>query len=638
MGENLPLLCVTWNELSELPTHTAQRILATTIGTGRKRNYETRTNMRVIYSIALLLLFTITITRADEDTVNGHGRHHPVPLDPQGSDDSSTEKRTTAMRATSPNMARSMYNIPGGDNAGAGQTVAVVVAYGASTAESDLASFSTRYGLPPCTSDNGCFKKVDQNGGSNIPRDDTGGAAGWGGETALDVQWVHAVAPAANIILVCANSSLSSNLFPAVRTAASLANIVSLSWGAAESGVPQTAMEAYLATLRGRISFFAATGDDGRLSGYPASSPSVIAVGGTSTYTNSDGTLEYEEGWEGSAGGCSKTYTATTPQMSSGSGSLCGQKRATPDISFNADPNSGVPIFYNGTWYQFGGTSLACPIAAGRAAAVMGSNENIRVIDAQHIYNNAVVRDVALGYNYNYSATVGFDLVTGKGVWIGDTDASSPVGPTPTTPSTLNTPTSSVISTSASSTTSTTSTPVSTSTTSISCQQMWSDLPCRTLYEDPTKMNPTALNSARDWLCSQENGRYCQDIQGSGKWSQCNAAEQLSYAMSLFYADHVTSQGDAACSFGGIGVVVLPSTWSASSTTSLPSTSSRKKTSSVAERSGSSTSELTTNDLSTSPPISRIQDSNSGVNVLTLSTITLSLYSCEPVGCTDETV
>jgi len=323
-----------------------------------------------------------------------------------------------------PTQLRTIYNVPGGANAGAGKTVAIVIAYGGSTAEKDLAAFSSKYGLPSCTTANGCFKKYDQNGGTNIPQDDptTPIYNSWAGEMNLDIQTVHSVAPQAKIIVVCANSASSADLWPAIKTASTLADIVSMSFGSSEGTQAQTTLETTLKTgTTNGVSFFASTGDDGNNAGYPASSSYTIAVGGTTTQTSSGGAYT-ESAWSGSSGGCSAVYNMNSAQAANSAAvSACGSKRATPDISFDADPNTGVLVNINGTYYQFGGTSLACPISSSRTAAVKAAYASITKIDAAYLYSSkAQIRDVTSGKNTNYNAVAGYDRATGLGVWGGD--------------------------------------------------------------------------------------------------------------------------------------------------------------------------------------------------------------------------
>src|SRR5512133_2221735 len=127
----------------------------------------------------------------------------------------------------SPATIKSVYNFPTGLTAGAGKTIAIVDAYDDPTAESDLNVFSQQYGLPACTTANGCFTKVNQTGGSKMPRVNSG----WAVEISLDVQWAHAMAPGAHILLVEASSNGFTNLLAAEDYARAHANYVSNSWG-----------------------------------------------------------------------------------------------------------------------------------------------------------------------------------------------------------------------------------------------------------------------------------------------------------------------------------------------------------------------------------------------------------------------
>jgi len=116
---------------------------------------------------------------------------------------------------------------------GSGDTVGIVDAYGDSSAESDLATYRSSFGLPPCTTANGCFRKVDENGGTNYPANPTGGNAGWITETSLDMEAVSAICPNCHILLVEASTASGPDLFTAEATAANLgANQISNSWGA----------------------------------------------------------------------------------------------------------------------------------------------------------------------------------------------------------------------------------------------------------------------------------------------------------------------------------------------------------------------------------------------------------------------
>src|ERR1035441_7924520 len=193
---------------------------------------------------------------------------------------------------------------------GAGATVAIVDAFDSPNAELDLNTFSTLYSLPACITANGCFKKVSQRGGSDIPARDSG----WEVEINLDTQWVHAIAPLAKIILVEADSNYDSDLFTAEAYAASVASVVSNSWSGGEySG--QSAWDLYM--NQPYVTYLASSGDSGGVIGYPSTSSKVIAVGGTPLAIG-PAASHYpvifpvvETGWSGSGGGCS----AYTPSL-----------------------------------------------------------------------------------------------------------------------------------------------------------------------------------------------------------------------------------------------------------------------------------------------------------------------------------
>ncbi len=201
---------------------------------------------------------------------------------------------STSPTGLSPATIKSVYNYSTSSTAGAGRTIAIVDAYDDPTAESDLATFSNQYKLPVCTTANGCFTKVDQTGGSSYPRKD----AGWALEISLDVQWAHAIAPGANILLVEASSNSFTNLLAAEDYAKTHAGYVSNSWGGSEfSG--ESSDDSHFAQTG--VSFFASSGDSGLPAQYPSASPNVISVGGT-TLNFSGSSFLSETGWSGSGG------------------------------------------------------------------------------------------------------------------------------------------------------------------------------------------------------------------------------------------------------------------------------------------------------------------------------------------------
>ncbi len=315
-----------------------------------------------------------------------------------------------------PAQMKAAYGFSTSSTAGAGKTIGIVDAYDLPTAENDLNVFSQAFGLPACTTANGCFSKVNQTGGTNYPRYNSG----WGLEIALDIEWAHAIAPGAKILLVEAKSNSFANLLAAEDYAAAHADYVSNSWGASEfSG--EASYDSHFS--HSGVSFFVSAGDAGLPAEYPSASPNVISVGGTLLTFDGSGNLVSETGWSSGGGGCSQYETAAGAQVAFGGYAQvnCGGKRATPDVSLDADPNSGAAVYdssrYNGGvgWYQVGGTSLSSPMWAGRAA------DSGAVVSASYVYgNNITFRDITVGNN-GAPCLVGYDLCTGRGSWTGST-------------------------------------------------------------------------------------------------------------------------------------------------------------------------------------------------------------------------
>jgi subtilase family serine protease len=313
-----------------------------------------------------------------------------------------------------PATIKSVYGFPTSLTAGAVKTIAIVDAYDDPTAEGDLAVFSSQYGLPACTTANGCFRKVNQRGGPSYPRKDSG----WALEISLDIQWAHSIAPGAKILLVEASSNSFSNLLAAEDYAKSHAQYVSNSWGAAEFG-GEASYDTHF--VQSGVSFFVSAGDAGLPAEYPSASPNVISVGGTTLHFDSDGAYTGETGWSKGGGGCSSYETATFAQSTFAQyGQVaCAGKRATPDVSLDADPSSGVSVYdstrYQGQsgWFMVGGTSASAPMWAGRAA-VAGTTVN-----SAAVYGNGITyRDIASGNN-GAACLVGYDLCSGRGSWLG---------------------------------------------------------------------------------------------------------------------------------------------------------------------------------------------------------------------------
>jgi subtilase family serine protease len=331
-----------------------------------------------------------------------HYASHPLHVKPNAS---------SSPTGLPPATVKAAYAFSTSSTAGAGQTIAIVDAYNDPTAESDLGVFSAQYGLPACTTANGCFTKVNQTGGTKYPKTN----AGWALEISLDVQWAHAIAPGAKILLVEATTNSFTNLLIAEDYAAAHARYVSNSWGGGEFN-GESAYDSHFAASG--VSYFVSSGDAGTPAEYPSASPNVISVGGTTLHF-SGGTFSSETGWSGSGGGCSVYENATSAQSGfSQYGQVnCAGKRGTPDISLDADPASGVSVYdstrYQGQkgWWQVGGTSASSPMIAARSA-VSGA-----VVNSAYIYGRSITyRDITDGNN-GLSCLTGYDLVTGRGSW-----------------------------------------------------------------------------------------------------------------------------------------------------------------------------------------------------------------------------
>jgi hypothetical protein len=303
---------------------------------------------------------------------------------------------------------------------GAGQTLAIVDAFDDPSIAADLRVFDRQFGLPDPV-----FTKSTPQGTPALNR-------GWATEIALDVEWAHAIAPAANILLVEAIDNTDTNLFAAVDYAARQPGVVavSMSFGRDESSA-DIPLNYHFLTPQGHagVTFVASSGDAGAQALYPAVSPNVLAVGGTTLRLNADDTWRSETGWRGSGGGISSIeakplYQGGVTQSATG--------RTSPDVAYDADPNTGFAVynsFPDGDgqpgWFQIGGTSAGSPqwaaliaiAAQGRALAGQGPlNGSAEALEKLADYELPVAnfRDITGGTN-GYSAGPGYDLVTGLG-------------------------------------------------------------------------------------------------------------------------------------------------------------------------------------------------------------------------------
>lgn len=296
----------------------------------------------------------------------------------------------------------------GGD--GTGQTIAIVVAYGSANLQSDLDTFNSQYGLASNT--------VSVVYPSGQP---TNSDSGWAGETTLDVEWAHAMAPGASIVVVVSPDDSLANMLSAVTYASTNANVVSMSWSTSEFPGQTTYDPAF--SVPG-VTFVAASGDNGAGAAWPASSTNVLGVGGTSlTYDSNSGVVS-EVAWSGSGGGVSTVETIPSYQV----GLNINPGRGVPDVSYDGDPYTGVSVYFTdptstnaGGWFVFGGTSAGAPqwaaLVADRASLgnAGGNSFNAVIYANAHTTNyNAIFNDIVWGWN-GYPALPGYDLVTGLG-------------------------------------------------------------------------------------------------------------------------------------------------------------------------------------------------------------------------------
>jgi len=298
--------------------------------------------------------------------------------------------------------------------------VAIVDAFGYDNAEADLGTYRQQWGLPSCTTDNGCFKKLNQKGQQgNYPQFNTG----WAQESALDLDMVSASCPNCSIYLIEANTNSFRDLAIAEDEAAKLgAHVISNSYGGGEvHGGGLRRIEPFYNHIG--IAITASTGDSGYGVQFPADAPTVIAVGGTFLVRDSSTQRGWtESAWSGAGSGCSVVFAKPVWQHDTG----C-RKRTVADVSADASPGSGVAVYgpiseTQSTWLEFGGTSVAAPLVGG----IFGANGG-KVHRARTIYGKPdKLYDVKKGSNgtctpaYLCTGEKGYDGPTGLGTPKGD--------------------------------------------------------------------------------------------------------------------------------------------------------------------------------------------------------------------------
>lgn len=314
-----------------------------------------------------------------------------------------------------PANVRKAYNLPTG-NVGTG-TIAIIDAFDNPKAEADLGIFNTQYGLRACTTQNGCFEKHKM--ANNIAT-----AQDWAMESSLDVQWAHAIAPGAKILLVEATDNSGNALINAINYARFRSDVVaiSMSWGGGEFS-SEGSYEGFFVSPYG-ATFFASSGDSGHGVSWPAVSANVVSVGGTRLNQNSNGAVVSETAWAGSGGGISAYLNMPSYQTQY---KITGgtNKRAVPDVSYDADPATGFSVYdsfgYGGRsgWFIVGGTSAGAPQWA--AIKAIGRSVTLPKLytDARKSNYASYLRDITTGTNggcgTQCTARAGYDFVTGLG-------------------------------------------------------------------------------------------------------------------------------------------------------------------------------------------------------------------------------
>ena len=313
-----------------------------------------------------------------------------------------------------PSDLRSAYNLPS-TSAGSGQTVAIVDAYNDPNAEADLGVYRSQFGISACTTANGCFKKVNQSGGTKYPQSN----GGWSQEISLDLDMVSAICPNCHILLVEASSASLTNLGTAVNEAAKLgATEISNSYGGGESSSEISSQNAYY--NHPGVVITASAGDSGYGVEFPAASSYVTAVGGTSLTKAGNARGWSETVWSGTGSGCSAYISKPSWQTDN----KCS-RRTVADVAAVANPNTGVAVYdsyayqgYKG-WLVFGGTSVASPIIAS-VYALAGNAASVTY--GSYPYSHASsLNDVTSGSNgscggtYLCTGEVGYDGPTGLG-------------------------------------------------------------------------------------------------------------------------------------------------------------------------------------------------------------------------------
>jgi subtilase family serine protease len=320
--------------------------------------------------------------------------------------------RAVGFAGFTPDQIRTAYGIP--SNGGSG-VITVIEGFDNPNAQIDFNFFSTTFGLPQETStditaDTNAHLQIVYVGGAKPHYN-----ADWSQESALDIQWIHAMAPNAKIVLIEAPSGNPSDLMAGDDLAATIpgAHECSNSWSEPESAAEPTYESHFIHP--GMVYYFA-SGDTGGARDYPPASPNVVSVAGTSLTLDGSNHRVSETTWTGS--GCGKSNCLPRPTFQDELSVLIGPSRGIADVSAVGDPNTGVRVRWQGKWLVFGGTSSSCPIIAG-IANVAGTNRDSSKAENTFIYSRRRTSDffdVTTGTAGIFHATTGWDFPTGVGV------------------------------------------------------------------------------------------------------------------------------------------------------------------------------------------------------------------------------
>ncbi len=392
---------------------------------------------RELLSVATPNFIIASTQHATTTGASGVHPQSPPPSSPPGFSPSQIENAYGFNQISFASYTGSTLPLPG-----ATQTIAIVDAYNDPNIYSDLETFDSAFGLPNpnLTVVNQSGQVISTNGHTSRGVTPPSNDSSWAVEESLDVEWAHAIAPGANIVLVEANDPSISNLMAAVTTAGTKmgASVVSMSWGGSEfSG--ETSYDSDFATPG--VTFVASSGDNGSPPEWPAISPNVVCVGGTSLTLKSGGGYGSEAVWNnntGSTGGGISSYESlpsyqvaavtNNPNIPGGTPTT----RTTPDVAFDSDPNTGVAVYdsFGGYgWVEVGGTSDAAPQWAALIAianqgctldgqsSLTGPTQTLPMLYQMGTSTNSSTyfHDITRGSNGTYSAGTGYDLATGLG-------------------------------------------------------------------------------------------------------------------------------------------------------------------------------------------------------------------------------